>query len=82
VLLELRWSRPYWGPRRLVFELGKRGVVLIPNGVCPAFLANAEKPIRVVGPVAERTRVAYQADRKPLPLRSGIWLPGDYGVAS
>lgn len=26
VLLELRRSRPYWGPRRLVFELAKRGV--------------------------------------------------------
>jgi transposase len=26
-LLELRRSRPYWGPRRLVFELTKRGVV-------------------------------------------------------
>jgi transposase InsO family protein len=25
-LLELRRSRPYWGPRRLVFELAKRGV--------------------------------------------------------
>ncbi len=26
-LLELRRSRPYWGPQRLVFELTKRGVV-------------------------------------------------------
>jgi transposase len=26
-LLELRRSRPYWGPRRLVFELAKRRVV-------------------------------------------------------
>src|SRR6476646_9090280 len=25
-LLELRRSRPYWGPRRLVFELDRRGV--------------------------------------------------------
>jgi transposase len=25
-LLELRRSRPYWGPRRLVFELVKRGI--------------------------------------------------------
>ncbi|MCA4730659.1 helix-turn-helix domain-containing protein, partial [Mycobacterium avium] len=25
-MLELRRSRPYWGPRRLVFELAKRGV--------------------------------------------------------
>ena len=25
-VLELRRSRPYWGPRRLVFELGRRGV--------------------------------------------------------
>ncbi len=30
-LLELRRSRPYWGPRRLVFELGKRGVVPVPS---------------------------------------------------
>lgn len=29
-LLELRRSRPYWGPRRLVFELAKRGVVPVP----------------------------------------------------
>ena len=27
MLLELRRSRPYWGPRRLVFELAKRHVV-------------------------------------------------------
>jgi transposase InsO family protein len=31
VVLELRRSRPYWGPRRLVFELGKRGVVPVPS---------------------------------------------------
>lgn len=30
-LLELRRSRPYWGPRRLVFELAKRGVVPVPS---------------------------------------------------
>jgi transposase InsO family protein len=30
-LLELRRSRPYWGPRRLVFELGKRAVVPLPS---------------------------------------------------
>jgi transposase len=29
-VLELRRSRPYWGPRRLVFELDKRGVVPLP----------------------------------------------------
>jgi transposase InsO family protein len=32
LLLELRRSRPYWGPRRLVFELGKRGVRPLPSG--------------------------------------------------
>lgn len=31
VVLELRRSRPYWGPRRLVFEVGKRGVVPVPS---------------------------------------------------
>ncbi|BBX08692.1 hypothetical protein MAIC_34950 [Mycolicibacterium aichiense] len=31
VVLELRRSRPYWGPRRLVFELSKRGVVPLPS---------------------------------------------------
>jgi transposase InsO family protein len=31
VLLELRRSRPYWGPRRLVFELAKRKVVPVPS---------------------------------------------------
>lgn len=31
VLLELRRSRPYWGPRRLVFELAKRGVGPAPS---------------------------------------------------
>jgi transposase InsO family protein len=30
-LLELRRSRPYWGPRRLVFELAKRGVAPVPS---------------------------------------------------
>lgn len=30
-LLELRRSRPYWGPRRLVFELAKRGVDPVPS---------------------------------------------------
>jgi transposase InsO family protein len=31
VLLELRRSRPYWGPRRLVFELAKRNVARLPS---------------------------------------------------
>jgi transposase InsO family protein len=31
VLLELRRSRPYWGPRRLVFELAKRQVAPVPS---------------------------------------------------
>jgi transposase InsO family protein len=31
VLLELRRSRPYWGPRRLVFELAKRRVGPVPS---------------------------------------------------
>lgn len=31
VLLELRRSRPYWGPRRLVFELAKRKVSPVPS---------------------------------------------------
>jgi transposase InsO family protein len=30
-MLELRRSRPYWGPRRLVFELAKRRVVPVPS---------------------------------------------------
>lgn len=30
-LLELRRSRPYWGPRRLVFELAKRRVAPLPS---------------------------------------------------
>jgi transposase-like protein len=32
-LLELRRSRPYWGPRRLVFELAKRRVTPVPSPV-------------------------------------------------
>ena len=31
VALELRRSRPYWGPRRLVFELAKRNVAPVPS---------------------------------------------------
>jgi hypothetical protein len=31
VLLELRRTRPYWGPRRLVFELAKRKVAQLPS---------------------------------------------------
>jgi transposase InsO family protein len=30
-VLELRRSRPYWGPRRLVFELAKRNVAPVPS---------------------------------------------------
>jgi transposase InsO family protein len=30
-LVELRRSRPYWGSRRLVFELAKRGVSPVPS---------------------------------------------------
>ena len=30
-MLELRRSRPYWGPRRLVFELAKRQVSPVPS---------------------------------------------------
>ncbi len=30
-LVELRRSRPYWGPRRLVHELAKRGVAPVPS---------------------------------------------------
>ncbi|MCV7287141.1 IS481 family transposase [Mycolicibacterium wolinskyi] len=30
-VLELRRSRPYWGPRRLVFELAKRDVAPLPS---------------------------------------------------
>lgn len=30
-VLELRRSRPYWGPRRLVFELAKRRVAPVPS---------------------------------------------------
>lgn len=30
-ILELRRSRPYWGPRRLVFELAKRDVRPLPS---------------------------------------------------
>jgi transposase InsO family protein len=30
-LLELRRSRPYWGPRRLVHELAKRGIEPVPS---------------------------------------------------
>ena len=31
MVLELRRSRPYWGPRRLAFELDKRGVRPVPS---------------------------------------------------
>jgi transposase InsO family protein len=31
VVLELRRSRPYWGPRRLVFELAKRRIRPVPS---------------------------------------------------
>src|ERR1700753_2540138 len=30
-VVELRRSRPYWGPRRLVFELAKRRVTPVPS---------------------------------------------------
>jgi transposase InsO family protein len=31
VVVELRRSRPYWGPRRLVFELAKRRITPVPS---------------------------------------------------
>lgn len=31
MVLELRRSRPYWGPRRLVHEVRKRGVGAVPS---------------------------------------------------
>lgn len=37
-LLELRRSRPYWGPRRLVFELAKRGVSPLPSAAYRALV--------------------------------------------
>jgi transposase len=30
-VLELRRTRPCWGPRRLVYELGKRGIEQVPS---------------------------------------------------
>jgi hypothetical protein len=30
-IVELRRTRPYWGPRRLVFELAKRKVAPVPS---------------------------------------------------
>ena len=41
-LLELRRSRPYWGPRRLVHELAKRNVSPVPSASAAyrALLAN------------------------------------------
>jgi transposase len=41
-LLELRRSRPYWGPRRLVFELAKRQVVPVPSESAGSALAQVE----------------------------------------
>jgi len=37
---------------------------------------------RVLLPVHLQVSVAYRADRKPFPFRSGIWLPNDYGATA
>ena len=47
MLLELRRTRPYWGPRRLVFELGKRAVAPLPSsGVSGVAAGRDDRPTR------------------------------------
>ncbi|WP_141118907.1 helix-turn-helix domain-containing protein, partial [Mycobacterium avium] len=49
-LLELRRSRPYWGPRRLVFELAKRRVGPVPSesAVYRALVRAGNRPMRPI----------------------------------
>lgn len=59
-MLELRRSRPYWGPRRLVFELAKRGIDPVPSesgGVSSAGAGRSDRPGGARSPVAQMEAV-------------------------
>jgi len=68
-LLELRRSRPYWGPRRLVFELAKRNVAPLPS-VSAAYRA----PVRagMIDP-AQRDRRSRKWKRWERGAAMGLW---------
>jgi transposase InsO family protein len=53
VLAELRRVHPGWGPRRLVFELGRRGVVPVPS---EAGVYRALVRLNLIDPAARRPR--------------------------
>ena len=53
MLLELRRTRPYWGPRRLVFELGKRAVSPLPS---PSGVYRALRRAGMIDPSARDRR--------------------------
>jgi transposase InsO family protein len=52
-LAELRRARPGWGPKRLVFELGRRGVVPVPS---EAGVYRALVRLNLIDPDARRPR--------------------------
>lgn len=52
-VLELRRTRPYWGPRRLVHELGKRGVLPVSS---ESAVYRALVRLNLIDPAARRPR--------------------------
>ena len=54
LVLALRRSRPYWGPRRLVLELARRGVDPVPS---ESAVYRALVRAGVIGPVRRRRRL-------------------------
>jgi transposase-like protein len=66
-LLELRRTRPYWGPRRLVHELGKRGVAPLPSPA-GAYRADSEH-LRLWRWVRLAIRTGALRRRRPIHVR-------------
>jgi hypothetical protein len=84
--LELRRSRPYWGPKRLVFELAKRKVSPVPSeSAAHRALVRAQmidpEPAGSAFPEMEAlgTRGAdgAVADGRRLRVRAGRWHVGE-----
>jgi hypothetical protein len=85
LVCELRRAHPRWGARRLVFELGQRGVAPVPSraGVHRALVRNG-----LVVPHAQQHRRKYRRWARETPMHlwqldlvGGIYL-ADGGSAS
>jgi transposase InsO family protein len=80
LVLELRRSRPYWGPRRLVVELARRGVDPLPSesGVYRALVRAGV----VQGRARHRRRESWRRWERAAPME--LWqmdVVGGFGLA-